>query len=137
MQSVGNPFIGLSEVTSLVKKEVSKNSNDVYKLEKLGVTLFKDFIADVFVDKTRSLFDPIKQNNIGFFKKEKPKDKTAKLSKVSLDIVVTNIFFSAQQRNLNKVKELLRYEIEIPPPSLTIPKCDLLQSQNWSIPLFR
>ena len=43
-----------------------------------------------------------------------------KLNKKSLDIV-TNMFFAAQQRNINEVKDLLKYEVALPPPSLTKP----------------
>ncbi len=38
----------------------------------------------------------------------------------SLDIV-TNMFISTQQRNVNEVKELLMYEVELPPPALISP----------------
>ena len=120
MVKAGNPFIGYVEVTSLVSKIVSTCSQDVYKLEALGKEQVQEFVKAVFIDKTRSIYDPIKQNKIGFFKKHVVKDNTVKLNKTSLDIV-TNMFFAAQQRNINEVKDLLKYEVALPPPSLTKP----------------
>ena len=66
------------------------------------------------------MFDPIKQNNTGFFKKTTVKDTTKVLAKKSSDIL-TNMLIAAQQRNTNEVPELLKWEVALPPPSLTIP----------------
>ena len=35
---------------------------------------------------------------------------------------MTNLFITAQQRSINEVNELLKYEIDIPPPALIIAK---------------
>ena len=66
------------------------------------------------------MFDPIKQNNTGFFKKTTVKDTTKALAKNSSDIL-TNMFIAAQQQNTNEVPELFKWEVALPPPSLTKP----------------
>ena len=62
----------------------------------------------------------IKQNNTGFFNKTTVKDTTKVLAKNSSDIL-TNMFIAAQQRTTNEVPELFKWEVALPPPSLTIP----------------
>ena len=66
------------------------------------------------------MFDTIKQNNTGFFKKTTVKDTSKVLAKKSSDIL-TNMFIAAQQQNTNEVPELLKWEVALTPPSLTIP----------------
>ena len=66
------------------------------------------------------MFDPIKQNNTGFLKKTTVKD-TTKVSAKKSSGILTYIFIAPQQRNTNEVPELLKWEVALPPPSLTIP----------------
>ena len=86
----------------------------------MGNASLKNFVKGVFIDNKRSVFDPIKQNNTGFFKKTTVKDTTKVLAKNSSDIL-TNMFIAAQQQNTNEVPELFKWEVALPPPSLTIP----------------
>ena len=116
----GNPFVGYKDITSLKSKIVSPCSSDIYKVGELGNASLKNFVKGVFIDNKRSVFDPIKQNNTGFFKKITVKDTTKVLAKNSSDIL-TNMFIAAQQRNTNEVPELFKWEVALPPPSLTIP----------------
>ena len=116
----GNPFVGYKDITSLKSKIVSPCSSDIYKIEELGNASLKNFVNEVFIDNKRSVFDPIKQNNTGFFKKTTVKHTTKVLAKKSSDIL-TNMFIAAQQRNTNEVPELLIWEVALPAPSLTIP----------------
>ena len=116
----GNPFVGYKNITSLKSKIVSPCSSDIYKVGELGNASLKNFVKGVFIDNKRSVFDPIKQNNTGFFKKTTVKDTTKVLAKNSSDIL-TNMFIAAPQRNTNEVPELFKWEVALPPPSLTIP----------------
>ena len=75
---------------------------------------------EVFIDNKRSGFAPIKQNNTIFFKKTTVKDTTKVLAK-KFSHILTNMFITAQQQNTNEVRELLKREVALPPPSLTIP----------------
>ena len=62
-------------MTSLIKlKIVSPCSSDIYKVEELGNVSLKNFVNEVFIDNKWSVFDPIKQNKTGFFKKTTVKD---------------------------------------------------------------
>ena len=116
----GNLFVGYKDITSLKSKIVFPCSSDIYKVGELGNASLKNFVKGVSIDNKRSVFDPIKQNNTGFFKKTTVKDTTKVLAKNSSDIL-TNMFIAAQQRNTNEVPELFKWEVALPPPSLTIP----------------
>ena len=96
----GNPFVGYKDITSLKSKIVFPCSSDIYKVGELGNASLKNFVKGVFIDNKRSVFDPIKQNNTGFFKKTTVKDTTKVFAKNSSDIL-TNMFIAAQQRNTN------------------------------------
>ena len=72
----GNPFVGYKDITSLNSKIVSPYSPDIYKIKELGNASLKNFVKEVFIDNRRSVFDPIKQNNTGFFKETIVKDTT-------------------------------------------------------------
>ena len=117
---IGNPFTEHNNITSLVSKNFSSCSQRIVEIEKLDKEQFETYLQSAFVEKTASIFDTIK-NKTNFFKTIPPKDNTTKLKKKSLDIV-TNMFISAQQRNVNEVNGLLRYDIDIPPLALIKPK---------------
>ena len=79
------------DITSLKSKIVSPCSSDIYKDEELDNASLKNFVKDVFIDNKRSVFDPIKQNNTGFFKKTTVKDTTKVVEKKSSDILTHEI----------------------------------------------
>ena len=66
----------LKDITSLKSKIISPCSSDIHKVEELGNASLKNFVKEGFIDNKRSVFDPIKQNNTGFFKKTAVKDTT-------------------------------------------------------------
>ena len=90
-----NQVFGYKNITSL-KPKIS-----LPPAEEFGNVSLKNFVKEVFIEIKRSVFDPIKQNNTGFFKKTtvKDQDNTKVLAKISSDI------FTAQQRNANEVPE--------------------------------
>ena len=69
IEEFGNPFVGYKDITSLKSKIVFPCSSDIYKVEELGNVSLKNFVKEVLIDNKRSVFDPIKQNQTGFFKK--------------------------------------------------------------------
>ena len=127
----GNPFSEHTEITSLYSKRVSGCSEKIDEIEELGESQFKNYVQTVFLYKTKSICDPVKMNKIEFFKKATPKDKREALKKKSFDSL-TNLFITAQQRNLSEVNELLKYEIDLPPPALIKPKTGDVKSGTKS-----
>ena len=72
---MGNPFLEESEdLLVLDTRDIVDTSvaETVRKIEELGKTQFKAFVADRLEKQTVSLFEPIKRNNLALFSSPPP-----------------------------------------------------------------
>ena len=83
-------------------------------------TQYKNYVNEVFIDASRAIYVPIKQNNVTLFPENNVannKTKSKLASSQNCNKVITNLFIASQQRNAD-LENLFRHEVSLPPPSL-------------------
>ena len=99
----GNPFsISQVKLINIYTHEEAPASDIVYKLEEMANTQYKDYISEVFIDASRAIYTPIKQNNVTLFPQKNVannKTKSKLASSQNCNKVITNLFIASQQRN--------------------------------------
>ena len=124
-RKMGNPF--LDEFKDLVTLD-SRNCVDesvvtaLRNLENIGKTQYKDFVKNVLEDRTRSISDPIKRNNLALFKKPQPKVQSAQGKKIKVlqnNVALFGQLYISMQSRDSDLKEFFAHEIQSFPPSLS------------------
>ena len=136
----GNPFLDQSEeLLTLDTGDVADDSvvETVRSIEALGKEKFKNYFKSVLVDRTCSIHEPIKKNNLSLFKCPKAKSKT-KQSKVIENLkndvsLFSRLYIVAKNRDCD-MPSFFKHENQPFPPSLSdhgklrsSKKSDLLQ----------
>ena len=75
IRNVGNPF--LADISDLVSLDTGDCANEsvivaLRCLEDTGKRQYRTFVKDVLEERTRSIHDPIKRNNLALFRKPTP-----------------------------------------------------------------
>ena len=123
---MGNPFLEESEdLLVLDTRDIVDTSvaETVRKIEELGKTQFKAFVADRLEKQTVSLFEPIKRNNLALFSspppsKAKSSDKMQIASLKSNCSLFSRLYISCQVRD-GDLEAFFSHENQSFPPALT------------------
>ena len=123
---MGNPFLEESkDLLVLDTRDIVDTSvaETVRKIEELGKTQFKAFVADRLEKQTVSLFEPIKRNNLALFSspppsKAKSSDKMQIASLKSNCSLFSRLYISCQVRD-GDLEAFFSHENQSFPPALT------------------
>ena len=117
-----NPFDGYKDITSLQSKIAFPCSSDIYKVEELGNASLKNFVIEVIIDNKRSVFDPIKQNNTGFLRRQ-PSRMLPKYWQRNPQTFLLTCLLLLNNEIPTKFQSFLNGKLHYhqSPPSLTIP----------------
>lgn len=119
-----NPFkIDNNELICLdTRVVIEKEGRDIlYTLEEKGVTLYKDFVNDRLVRRTKSVYDSIsKQHTNIFMQRKKIAGPSTILSTLKEDVhLFSRLFIISTARDLD-LNEFFQYENNNFPPSLSL-----------------
>ena len=122
---MGNPFMEETEdLLVLDTKEIMGSDALVRlrKVEEVGTAQFESFITERLVQQSKSLYDPIKRNNLSVF--NGPPSKVASKTKQQLSsarndgLIFSRLYISCQTREGN-LDEFFQHENQSCPPSLS------------------
>ena len=125
IEEMGNSFMEETEdLLVLDTKEIMGSDALVRlcKVEEVGTAQFESFIAERLVQQSKSLYDPIKRNNLGVF--NDPPSKVASRTKQQLSsarndcLLFSRLYISCQTREGN-LDEFFQHENQSCPPSLS------------------
>lgn len=94
----------------------------VVNLEQLGKTQYQDFVKAVIMDRTSSITNPIKKNNLHLYRK-RPSRAKSKQSKTITALqnnvaLFAQLYIAMQSRNAD-LEEFFSHEVQAFPPSLS------------------
>lgn len=123
-ESNGNPFVVDPELVSLINKFKFDETSiaSIRKAKEIGLKNYEDFVKSRFVEKTKSVADTVKTNNLKLMR-EKPVKKTNFASK-KLKAVKTDrdlfmmLFVQAQHRSID-LDDFFSHENQPFPPSIS------------------
>ena len=125
IEEMGNPFMEETEdLLVLDTKEILGSDALVRlrKVEEVGTAHIESFIAERLVQQSKSLYDPIKRNNLSVF--NVPPSKVASKTKQQLSsarnncLLFSRLYISCQTREGN-LDEFFQHENQSCPPSLS------------------
>ena len=143
---MGNPFTENSnDVLILDIRDLADPAiiDSVRKIEKLGQEQYDIYVGERLVNQTKSVWEPIKKNNLALFSRPPIREKTkSQLQLASLKndcSLFSRLYVASQVRNAN-LDEFFEHENQAYPPALsqngklrTGTKSDLVW-KNWLIP---
>jgi len=122
---MGNPFLDQSsELLTLDTANIMNESvlETVHSIEALGKKQFQSYYKAVLVDRTTSIHEAIKKNNLPLFKcpKPKPKSRQAKaIESLKNDVsIFSRLYIVAKNRNCD-MPTFFKHENQVFPPSLS------------------
>lgn len=125
IEEMGNPFMEETEdLLVLDTKEIMSLDAVVrlHKVEEVGMAQYESFITERLVQRSKSLYDPIKRKDLGIFKC--PSSKTVSKTKQQLSsakndcLLFSRLYISCQTREGN-LDEFFQHENQSCPPSLS------------------
>ena len=119
----GNPFLDdCQELLVLHTRECNdeRAANNVRNLERLGYSQYKAFQKDVVAERTKSIHDAIKRNNLTLFKTPKVKKNKAskQLASARNDANLFGRLYIANQQRGGDLDVFFAHENQTSPPSL-------------------
>lgn len=125
IRSMGNPF--KDDFPELVKldnrdcmdTEVTKT---VTSLEDMGKRQYSTYVKAVIVDRTKSIHDPIKKNNLPLFRRPRAKSASKEGKKISVlknNVALFAQLYIAMQSRDSDLAEFFSHEVQSFPPSLS------------------
>ena len=137
IEEMGNPFMEEAEDLLVLDTKEIMGSDALVRLrkdEEVGTAQFESFIAERLVQQSKSLYDPIKRNNLSVF--NVPPSKVASKTKQQLSsakndcLLFSRLYISCQTWEGN-LDEFLQHENQSCPPSLSQDgKLRLLQKKS-------
>ena len=125
IEEMGNPFMEEAEDLLVLDTKEIMGSDALVRLRKdkeVGMAQFESFIAEHLVQQSKSLYDPIKRNNLSVF--NVPPSKVASKTKQQLSsakndcLLFSRLYISCQTWEGN-LDEFLQHENQSCPPSLS------------------
>ena len=122
---MGNPFMEETEFLLVLDTKEIMGSDALVRLrkvEEVGKAQFESFITERLVQQSKSLYDPIKRNNLSVF--NGPPSKVASKTKQQLSsarndcLLFSRLYISCQTREGN-LDEFFQHENQSCPPSLS------------------
>ena len=124
MRTMGNPFNDdFPELVKLDTRDCVDHdvSEALRTLEEVGNRQLAEYQKKVVVDRTVSINEPIKKNNLPLFRKPRKKSaqKQAKISMLQNNVALFARLYIAMQSRGSDLKEFFSHEIQPFPPSLS------------------
>ena len=97
VRRTGNPFLDdFSELVTLDSRDCADTIvvESVKTLHKLGKEQYQNYVKDVTKDRSRSIHDPIKKNNLPLFSKYHKKEASKQGEKIA--VLQSNLNLSVQ-----------------------------------------
>ena len=124
-EEMGNPFMEeTDDLLALDTKQIMSSDASVRlrKVEEVGMAQYESFIAERLMQQSKSLYDPIKRNNLHVF--NEPASNVASKTKQQLSsarndcLLFSRLYISCQTREGN-LDEFFQHENQSCPPSLS------------------
>ena len=125
MEDMGNPFLEESkDLIALDTKNITDEAvvKTIDNIQALGKQQYETFTTERFVDKTKSLKEPIKRNKMPLFITPSTKKKTKtdeKVKSLKHDRTLFSRLYIACQTREGSLQEFFSYENQASPPSLS------------------
>lgn len=106
-KEMGNPFTELSsDLYAIDTKDVADDKvvESLYQLENIGNQMYNEYVQDRLIERTTSIFAPIKRNRLPLFSKPPIKPQTVKSQVNSLKSdcsLFSRLYIGCQSRNGN------------------------------------
>jgi hypothetical protein len=125
MSNMGNPFVEESgSIVVLDSKDVASTDmvNTVKQVEKIGKDQYDVYVKERLIDKTKSIMDTIKKNNLPLF--SQPRKRVVSKAQMKISSLKSNcalfsrLYIGCQSRDGN-LEEFFSHENQAYPPSLS------------------
>ena len=123
---MGNPFLAVfSDLITLDSRDCTDESvvDVLYIIEEKGKEQsHKDFVKNVLEERTRSIHEPIKRNNLALFKKPSAKMQSKQGKKIKVLQNNVSLFgqpYISMQSREGDLDEFFSHEVQSFPPSLS------------------
>lgn len=125
LRRTGNPFLDdFPELVTLDSRDCADISvvESVEKLDKLGKEQYQKYVKDVIKDRSSSIHNPIKKNNLPLFRKNHKKATSKQGKKIAVLQSNLNLFaqlYVALQNREGDMREFFSHEVQSFPPALS------------------
>lgn len=125
VRKMGNPFLDdFPELVTLDSRDCAGDdvAKAVMNLGTLGQTQYKEYVKAVIEDRTISIHNTIKRNNIPLYKKQPLRNKSKQTKKIAAlqnnVALFAQLYIAMQSRNAD-LEEFFSHEVQPFPPSLS------------------
>ena len=125
MRKMGNPFLDdFPELVTLDSRDCADDdvAKAVKNLDTLGQTQYREYVKTVIEDRTISIHNTIKRNNIPLYKKRPLRNKSKQTKKIAAlqnnVALFAQLYIAMQSRNAD-LEEFFSHEVQPFPPSLS------------------
>ena len=125
IRSMGNPFLDdFPELVRLDSRDCmgAEVAQTVMALEDIGKEQYSKYLKAVIADRTKSIHDPIKKNNLPVFRKPLPNSASKEEKKISVlqnNVALFAQLYIAMQSRDSDLREFFSHEVQSFPPSLS------------------
>ena len=125
IKHIGNPFLDdFPELVTLDSRDCidPEVADSVRGLEDTGKAQYQVFMKDVLTDRTKTIHDTIKKNNLSLFKKSSKKKPTHQGKKIKMLANNVSLFaqlYVAMQSRDGDLNEFFSHEVQAFPPYLS------------------
>ena len=123
IRSMGNPFKDhFPELVKLDSRDYmdTEVTKTVTSLEDMGKRQYSTYLKAVIVDRTKSIHDPIKKNNLPLFRRPQPKSPSREgtISVLQNNVALFAQLYIAMQSRDNDLAAVFSHEVQSFPPIL-------------------
>lgn len=124
IEGYGNPFqVECPELLILHTRDCATEAavSTVRTIEAVGTGQYQKFMKEVLEDRTKSIHDPIKKNNLSLLKTRKPKvnSKVKQLAVIRDNVSLFGRLYIANQQRDGDIDVFFSHENQLYPPSLS------------------
>lgn len=125
IRSMGNPFLDdFSELVKLDSRDCMDQSvaETIRTVEAIGQCQYADYRKSVIIERSKSIHDPIKKNNLPLFKKPRPKPNSKQKKTISAlqdNVALFAQLYIAMQNRESDLEEFFKHEVQSYPPSIS------------------
>ena len=125
VRRTGNPFLdNFPELLTLDSRDCADVSvvESIKKLDKLGQEQYQKYVTDVILNRSSSIQNPIKKNNLPLFRKNSKKVPSNQGKKIAVLKSNLNLFaqlYVALQSRDGDMREFFSHEVQSFPPALS------------------
>ena len=125
IEEMGNPFTeNSSDLLLLDSRDLANPSviDTVRRIEEIGQEQYNTYVKERLVSQTKSIFDPIKKNNLPLFSRPPVREKTKsqlQLTSLKNDCSLFSRLYVAPQVGNGNLDEFFEFENQASPPALS------------------